>query len=391
MKDLRHTIRPILTGIGRIVLAGFIFCPGTYGQGLYNQSALFIRGNVHVDGDLINSGKLDNEGHISITRDWESSGQYNGVGVVTVSGNNPQRIEHYNQGIHTLTIDGGGTKYIKGIVNITTLLNLNHGIVQVSAADQLKLAKDLTITGGSANSYVDGALLVEGTGYKFFPVGKNGTYAPIEFLDATGKELVYSMEVFENAPAISIDNVIVRDGVYWHRKDIAGQFNGSPVAIDFDPTYFRSSDKIVMVTGSDWEEPFLALTDVLKSSETDKISTQTIITTPIIMLGEISERWAEADFYFSTALSPNATRADNRKVKVFGDRLLSDQFHFQVFNRWGDMVYESYSLEDMVTNGWDGRAISGDELVGGAYPYRLTAVDKTGKQFEKKGFITILY
>jgi hypothetical protein len=62
-----------------------------------------------------------------------------------------------------------------------------------------------------------------------------------------------------------------------------------------------------------------------------------------------------------------------------------------VFNRWGEIVYESNSLERMSSNGWDGRSISGAALASGAYPYRLMALDKTGRKLDKKGVITIIH
>jgi hypothetical protein len=109
------------------------------------------------------------------------------------------------------------------------------------------------------------------------------------------------------------------------------------------------------------------------------------------MLGEVSERWTESDFYLSTALSPNALNYDNRKVRIFGDRLVGENFRLQVFDRSGAAVYETTSLINMENNGWDGRALNGRELVAGTYPYKLTALDKTGRRFEKKGVITIIY
>ena len=112
-----------------------------------------------------------------------------------------------------------------------------------------------------------------------------------------------------------------------------------------------------------------------------------------VVIGSRTEKpkWCEADFYLSTALSPNAVQAGNRTVKIFGERLSEDEFRFAVFDRWGTIVYQSTSLESMATNGWDGRSITGAALVSGTYPYRLTAVDKSGKRFEKKGVITIIY
>ena len=361
-------------------------------QGLHNGTTMHINGTmVHVDGDVINEGLLTNNGVLSFTRDWESSGKYQGAGALEAVGNAPQKIAHSEQKVHTLVINGWGTKYLKGAMTISAALKLSRGIVVITSKDQLSLEEDAIVDGGSAESYLDGALTVEGTGYKFFPIGKNGTYAPIEFLDVKGESARYSMEVFENAPTISVENAIIKNGLYWQRSDIANTFGGSAIAIDFEPSYFHETNNIILLTGTSWEDPFITVTDLEHSTEANKISTKTLLSTPLIMLGEITDRWTDADFYFSTALSPNAARSENQRVQIFGDRLSSDQFHLQVFNRWGATVYETRSLESMTNIGWDGRALKGAELLSGVYPYKLAAIDKTGRKFEKNGVITIIH
>jgi len=361
-------------------------------QGVFNGSTIYISGaNVYIDGEIFNTGTLQNDGNVSFSGDWESKGQYKGDGIVEAKGNSPQVIAHHDQRIDRLIINGWGTKYIKGRLNITRELTLQEGIVEVSSKDVLRLKEQAVATGGSPESFVDGALTVSGNGYKYFPIGKHGSYAPIEFLNVKGEPSEYSVEVFENAPVVSVDNVIVRKALYWHRRDIVGTFGSSAVAVSFEPSYFDNPDDIILVTGTDWESPFSAVSDVELSNGSKKVVTSINISTPIIMLGEISQQWTEADFYFSTALSPNAARDENRSVRIFGERLTDDGFHFQVFNRWGNLVYENTSLAEMSSNGWDGRSTKGGNLTSGTYPYRLTAVDKTGRKFEKKGVITIIH
>ncbi len=363
----------------------------SWGQGLYNQSNLYINEvNIYVDGEIDNSGLLINDGLIGVSQDWTNQGIYRGKGALEVYGNTPQRITH-NDRLQKLLVKGWGTKFIRGSLSITNELHLIQGILEVPEKNELSLNEKAIVYGGSKESYVEGALAVEGTGYKFFPLGKNGTYAPIEFLDVKGITAKYSVEAFENAPVITLENTIVKNGLYWQRKDIAGQFGGSAVALEFDPSHFIDINKMIMVAGSDWKAPFYSIDDVEHSQERDQLRTRTLVTAPIIMLGEISEDWAESDFYFSNALSPNASNIENQKVKIFGDRLDDENFHFEVFNRWGSLMYENSSLESMKTNGWDGRGLNGDHLISGPYPYRLIAYDKKGKRLEKKGVISILY
>ena len=361
-------------------------------QGLYNESNMYIDDvSVFVDGEVRNDGKFQNEGTVSFTGDWESSGNYNGQGVLEANGNGSQRISHYGQAVGTLVIEGWGQKYIKGDLTVTDDLNLKHGVVEVSAEDGLILELNTVVHGGSPDAYVDGPLTATGNGYKFFPLGKNGTYAPIEFLDVKGQGARYSVEAFEDAPIASLENVVVRPAVYWLRQDKQGTFESSPVAIDYNRDFFENPANIILVSGTQWDKPFATITDIQLSEETDKISTLVPVSAPIILLGELSEKWTEADFYLSTALSPHAYHAENQNVKVFGERLSSDLFRFDVFNRWGDLIFETTSLEEMSTNGWDGRTLNGVALMSGTYPYRLTGIDKMGNKFEKKGVITIIH
>jgi hypothetical protein len=377
-----------------LIATGFLFIIGnSFCQGLYNNGATIQINNASVFANIpiSNNGFLVNDGVVQFTQDWESPGKYSGKGVLEAYGNTPQKIAHYGQKVRHLHIKGWGTKFIKGRLSITHEFHLYNGIVRVSPLDMLRLQVDAVVYGGSPASYVDGALTVEGIGYKFFPIGKNGTYSPIEYLTVKGNTPEFSLEVFENAPVVSVDNAIVRNALYWQRTDLAGEFLGSTVAVSFEPESFEDRNKIILVAGTAWNKRFMSITEVEVSGEADKLTSLIDITAPIIMLGEKSELWGDSDFYFPTALSPNASHTQNQQVRIFGARLLADEFRFQVFNRWGMMVYESTSLEDMTTKGWDGRSPTGDKLVSGAYPYRITAVDKTGKPFEKRGVITIVY
>ncbi|HEX8040164.1 MAG TPA: gliding motility-associated C-terminal domain-containing protein [Chryseosolibacter sp.] len=361
-------------------------------QGLFNASSIFIDGaDVFVAGDVTNEGTLSNNGTIAFSGDWKSRGPYSGTGVLKATGSKSQRISHFNQDVHTLIVQGWGTKYIRGEMNITNELHLIEGIVEVSSGDELRLAGAAVIFGGSSDSYVDGPLTQEGTGYKFFPLGKNGTYAPIEYLDVRGEGSEYSVAFFDHAPGVQVEDAIVRKGLCWMRTDRRGNFGGSAVSVDYGQVFSEGPEKMIMLTGTGWDDPFLIISDVHQSPETNKLSTTIDIHAPIIMLGEISTLWNGSDFYFPNALSPNAVNVENRKAKIFGERLSADNFHFTVFNRWGAVVYETSSLDSMKDNGWDGISQGGEQLLAGAYPYKLTGLDKFGKKFEKKGIITIVY
>lgn len=386
-----HTIPSMIAG----ALSAILFAsPGTQAvcQGLYNASNLYIRGaKIYVDGAVKNAGVLENDGHLAVSADWDSKGQYEGGGLLEFYGSTPQKISHHEQTVAGLLITGWGVKFIKGELHVAREFELKRGIVEVSPGDALKLNKNARITGGHDKSYVDGPITVEGTGYKFFPIGKNGRYAPIEFLDVKGETPTFSVEVFANAPVISVEEATARNELYWRRTDMRGTFSGSAVAVSYEGNFFQDPLNIILVAGEAWDQPFQTISGIEHSTETNKISSLIDIRQPILMLGELSEKWMSSDFYFSTALSPHASLAENRSVRVFGERLAEDGFRFQVFNRWGEGIYESTSLEHMSDEGWNGRSANGAALPAGTYPYHLQAFNKTGKKFETKGVITLIY
>jgi hypothetical protein len=75
---------------------------------------------------------------------------------------------------------------------------------------------------------------------------------------------------------------------------------------------------------------------------------------------------------------------------VFGEQLTEEGFLFVVYNRWGQQVFESRSLEAMSTKGWSGQQHTGGTLASGAYPYLLKGKRKSGEALMQKGVISIV-
>ena len=59
--------------------------------------------------------------------------------------------------------------------------------------------------------------------------------------------------------------------------------------------------------------------------------------------------------------------------------------YFRIFNRWGNMVYESKNINA----GWDG-SWKGEPQPFGVYVYSIQAVSSTGKVFNKSGNVTVI-
>jgi hypothetical protein len=56
-----------------------------------------------------------------------------------------------------------------------------------------------------------------------------------------------------------------------------------------------------------------------------------------------------------------------------------------VFSSWGDLIFETYNIEE----GWDGR-MNGKVVEEGVYNYYITVKDGRGRAIDQFGHITVL-
>lgn len=370
-----------------------------YGQDVHNGTNLFIADGLelHVNGSMNNTGFVRNQGSVFVDGNWINTNVYQGLGTITLQGNSVQRFNNNSNGVHHMVIDGAGRKRIENRLPITQSLDLLNGIVEVKDSDTLLVRNGASVNGGNSASFVDGALTHEGTGYKFFPIGINAQYHPLEFLDVTGVNPVTEVEVHANGSA---EFALPANGelfstVHWQQKTIRGAFTGSPLSLGYDvPDGYTNRNILDIFQGESLSASFTALgsTTVDYSTGIDKIASPTPATGSLFVIGEVDiPGGVTGQFYFSTTLSPEASDPDNRAVKIFGNQLAPENFLFVAYNRWGLKVYESKSLDQMINIGWDGQQeAGGTDLPSGVYPYVFRATRKTGESIEQKGVITIV-
>jgi large repetitive protein len=84
---------------------------------------------------------------------------------------------------------------------------------------------------------------------------------------------------------------------------------------------------------------------------------------------------------------PNVFSPDGNGVNdvLFVDGKNIMELNLQVYNRWGNLVFQSTSL----TKGWDGM-YQGQPVNQGVFVYMLTGRYKNGEVFEQKGTITVV-
>lgn len=366
-------------------------------QILTNATNIFIPEGleVHLDGDFVSDGFIQNQGSFFVSGNWSNSNVYQGIGKVILNGELPQNFFNNKNAVHHLVVNGAGPKNIQDKLPISNRLDLFLGVVNLTDSDTLLLGQNATVGGGSLESHVDGAFTYEGTGFKFFPIGKNGSYYPVEMLNLSGINPVTELEVFDNLPALDLPSSITRySKIYWQRKSISGTFINSPVSLGYQiPDDYTNRHVIDILQSEALDQEFSVLSNarVEYDDAIDKVVSDNASTGKLFVLGEsVPIDGIPGEFYLSTSLSPRASDPDNRLVKVFGNRLAEENFQFLVYNRWGLMVYENTSLTDMISKGWDGRH-KGDYLPSGAYPFIFKAVTKTGEVIERKGVISIIH
>ena len=82
------------------------------------------------------------------------------------------------------------------------------------------------------------------------------------------------------------------------------------------------------------------------------------------------------------AFTPGTGNANNVfKIYTIG----AQYFHLQIFDRWGEKVYEGNNVED----GWDGQFM-GKTGYAGVYTYEMTIVYLDGQNLKRSGTLTLL-
>tara|TARA_B110000459_G_scaffold92600_1_gene103558 strand:- start:280 stop:4194 length:3915 start_codon:yes stop_codon:yes gene_type:complete len=93
---------------------------------------------------------------------------------------------------------------------------------------------------------------------------------------------------------------------------------------------------------------------------------------------------SEIALFFPTSFTPNGDGLnDTFSPKGFG--IAEENFSFLIFNRWGELVFETNN----VLEGWDG-SFKGDLLPSGVYIWRADFRDLNGKEYRKNGQMNIL-
>jgi len=87
--------------------------------------------------------------------------------------------------------------------------------------------------------------------------------------------------------------------------------------------------------------------------------------------------------YIPNSFTPNGDGL-NDMFGAYGEAIL--EFNMQVFNRWGQLVFEASHFDTK----WDG-TFEGTKVPQGSYIYKLSAKGITGNTARKDGTVTVVY
>ena len=368
-------------------------------QTLYNNSqTLFVAEDavITVTGSIENAGQLFNRGTLAVAGDWSNAGTYaDQEGTLIFLGIQPQRIDHQNQTVSRLVIEGGGEKILTSDLSVTQELLLSNGILFSDLSGMLTLTSTARITGGSDEAYVAGNMVYQGEGSRLFPLGINQRYRPLTFSAVTGTDPTLRVSIkTPNVPGPDNEDLArVATSVYWQVETISGTFDGSPVslAVTEEDGFEDLIGTVVVQTGA-LGETYESLGQAGRSSDAvpGTVTSEAPATGPILSLGLTAYFALENQIQVPSAFAPDAPLTENRTVRVYAANLTATGFSFKIFDRWGIPVYQTASLEEAQQRGWNGiRTQDGQAAGPGVYQYYVRGVFEGSIPVEKKGAITL--
>ena len=100
---------------------------------------------------------------------------------------------------------------------------------------------------------------------------------------------------------------------------------------------------------------------------------------------------AARDLYIPNVFHPEASNAENRVVKIYGEGISDQNFAFRIYNRWGIVLYETTNLGAAQMEGWDGEAKGNGEMMAtNVFTYLCRGQYEDGETFELTGTITLI-
>ncbi|MDB4061610.1 gliding motility-associated C-terminal domain-containing protein [Vicingaceae bacterium] len=191
----------------------------------------------------------------------------------------------------------------------------------------------------------------------------------------TGCEDFDTVEVEVNLPAFNDAFIIGTDSLFKGQETrLSTNRNGSNLTYEWEPADDLDNPN------SPNPNATLRTTTTYRVTITDLNTGCEVVALKRLRIFEVN--CAEPDIFIPTAFSPNGDFT-NDILFVRGANIR--EIEFQLFNRWGEMVFETTETN----KGWDG-AYQGKKVDPGVFVYQVKAICFDGQEFIDKGNITLL-
>ena len=369
------------------------------GQDLNNAGIIGLAedSEILITGNGINDNSLTSAGTVYLGGDWTNNSVSNFVdATLFFNGSGAQQFNDNAMLVTGITVAGIGPVTLNSPeIIVSESLDLQSGLLR-SVVDRSLILDDADATGGSETSYYDGTLISRGTGFRYFPVGNNGHFGPVEFDNIEGINTELAVNHIWTNPTDPIPNsdlIGVSSYGLWSVELLSGSYDGSRLFLDFmdeDLENFTISNEVNATNYS----PVIAYADsaggefgtlgVASLENTDSISYGRILSDSLLLFSDTSNiryfalalapQVPDAGVaYFPEAFSPNASDPLNQSFRFFGARVSSEDFSMRVYNRKRILVYETTDLAEATQIGWDGtNRRTGNEEPSGVYFYQIT-------------------
>ncbi len=396
---------------------------------LVNRGTVTNQGMLVIDGNLDNDFRFDNEGSLTIGGNANNSQVFNNTGTMALAGNwtnlasfntmqgtlilngagNQNVANNQILNVANLVINGSGSKTLDRETQVDSLLDLQQGLLIPPAAGMLLVKSAGQALGGTAQSYVDGVMFHEGNGFKYYPLGNSsaGVFAFAILEDVQGVSPVIGMQlVAPNAvDPMPDENLLgVNKDRYWVITVPSGQFSGSIVTLaafpnDLDDANMGTKntiavevDKSVIAEADDPGGPFTSLgNEGTQNLSAGELTSETEATRSILAIALSPEIPPDGVLFIPNAFVPSSLDPDDNVFKIFGEKVVPDNFSLRIFDNWGLLVYETDDFVEANTLGWNGKQNNtGADLPLGIYTYMVRIQFENGNLTEKLGTVSML-
>lgn len=333
----------------------------------------------------------------TVTHDWKHPGA---VGTTISTTTTVTTAEHNDQpGWYHLRVEDAtcfreDSVFMNQLPLETVTINPISGTI--CSNESFTLGTTYSPTGGSFNWSHDGAgsisfLTPEQDSIRYTPGATEAT--PLTFNVTYDAGCVPASDVFAvnttPAPTVGID----LSATTIESEDSITVFDNSSYTANFWTSgswYFfgGSPDSAVAVAPFDQHDVYYASGGTypvcLSINEDTGCGDSTCVSVTVIGNDEV--------VYIPNVLSPFASNPENRVAKVYGSTVSTEDFKFEVYNRWGELVFETDDFTFMNTQGWNGlNQNTGVIEQNGVFTYVVKMkMLSTGSVVDDSGTITVL-